>query len=121
MNSEDVGGSSFGLQRIILDIVSRLQVGQSMVQIPGGQEIFYLLQNAEIRSEAHPASYLMCNIILSLWGGGNVKCTGHEVDHFFQSNAEVKNEGNVPSTPSVCLNGMGRDRFIFTMALAWRG
>jgi hypothetical protein len=40
MNSEDVGGSSFGLQRIILDIVSRLQVGQSMVQIPGGQEIF---------------------------------------------------------------------------------
>jgi len=35
----------------------------------------------------------------------------HDVDHPPATRAEVKNEWNYTFTPSVCLGGMGREKF----------
>jgi len=34
-----------------------------------------------------------------------------EINHSFQSSAEVKNERSCALTPAVCLHGVGRDTF----------
>jgi hypothetical protein len=41
------------------------------------------------------------------------KATGREVDHSPSSGAEVKNEWNYTSVPSICLYGVDRDTFTF--------
>ena len=71
-----------------------------------GQEIS-LLQNGQVGSGAHPASYA--------WGTqgalAGVKGLGHEADHSSLYNAQVRNEQSCAFTPPVCLHGMYWDCF----------
>jgi len=65
---------------------------------------FYLLQNIQIDSGAHPASCSISRGTLSL----GIKWPGCEPDHSSPSSAEVKMCGEA-STPALCLYCMCRD------------
>jgi hypothetical protein len=73
-------------------IVTRVQAGQSRVQVPAGVREFPLLQNVQTSSEAHPISYSM-GTRGSLPGG---KAVGHETDHSPPSSVFMEQTQTLP-------------------------
>ena len=74
---------------------------------------FYLLQNIQIGSEAHPASCSVSRRTLSL----GIKWPGCEPDHSSPSSAEDKNVCGDASTPPLCIYCMYRDHLTFLWPL----
>ena len=75
-----------------------------------GQDIFFfLLQNVQTSSGAHPATYLIGTGVRSQ----AVKWQEHKVNHISTSSAEFKNEWSCTSSPPICLHGTDRDHFTF--------
>jgi hypothetical protein len=76
-----------------------------------GQETSILLQHAKTGSAAEEPPIQRVPVL---------KRPGSEVDHWPRSSAEVKNEWNYSSTPSIYLHGADRDKFyIFICTLVY--
>lgn len=73
-------------------------------ELQKGREVS-LLQNVQVRTGTHPASYA--------WGtqGAFAEGLGHEADHSSLYSAQVKNEQSCASTPPECLHGIYWDCF----------
>jgi hypothetical protein len=65
-----------------------------------------LLQNVQTSSEVHPASYTM---------GTGLKLPGQDFDHSLPSSTQVKNGRSCTSNPTICLHGVERVNFTFTL------
>ena len=78
-----------------------------------GKRLFTHLDSVQTGSGAHPASYSVRTWVLS--GGREVKQSEREVSHSPPSRAKVKNEWTHTSTPPICLHGVEKENFTFTV------
>ena len=70
----------------MVGVVTRLRAGHTAVRIPAGARGFSLLQNVQIGSGAHPATYSMGAGVIFV----DIERPGLEIEHLLLSGAEVR-------------------------------
>ena len=94
----------------VVGTVTRVRDRRTAVRIAADANEFSLLQNAEISSWPHPASY---SVGIGDSFPPTLKSPGRQDDHLPTSTAEVPNECSSTSAIPVCVYGAYRDGFTF--------